>query len=163
MNEPTNERTYVYAIHIATTPERLWEALTSNEFIQQYWPEWRIESEWRVGSPVTYRTADGTFYSQGEVLECSPPNRLSYTWPESEGEKQAALPEQLVWEITAKGPETVKLLLVHSRLSEEFYKGVGEGWPMILSSLKSLLEVGKPLAFQVKEPAGAGDAQSQTV
>jgi uncharacterized protein YndB with AHSA1/START domain len=158
-----SESTYVYAICIATTQEKLWEALTSPEFIQQYWPEWRIESDWQVGSPVTYFTADGTLYSQGEVLECSPPNRLSYTWPEPEGEKGAALPEQLVWEITAKGPETVKLLLVHSRLSEEFYQGVSEGWPMILSSLKSLLEVGKPLVFPAKEATGAGDAQGQAV
>jgi uncharacterized protein YndB with AHSA1/START domain len=156
-----SERTYVYAIYIATTPERLWEALTSKEFIQRYWPEWRIESDWQVGSSVTYLTADGTFYSQGEVLECSPPNRLSYTWPESEGEKRTALPEQLLWEITAKGPETVKLLLVHSRLSEEFYQGVSEGWPTILSSLKSLIEVGKPLVFAAKE--AAGEAQSQAV
>jgi uncharacterized protein YndB with AHSA1/START domain len=158
-----SERTYVYAIHIATTAERLWEALTSTQFIQQYWPEWRIESDWQAGSPVTYRSADGNFYSQGEVLECSPPNRLSYTWPEAEGERQAALPEQLEWQITPSGPDTVKLLLVHSRLSEEFYKGVSEGWPMILSCLKSLLEVGRPLVFQAKEPAASSEAQGHTV
>ncbi len=142
-----SDHTYVYAIHIATTPEKLWDALTGNEFIQQYWPEWRIESDWKAGSPVTYFTADGNLYSQGEVLESSPPDTLSYTWPEPEGEQRPAAPERLVWRIEPSGPGTVKLLLVHDRLTEEYYQGVSQGWPKILSSLKSLLEVGTPLAF----------------
>ena len=146
------DRTFVYAIHIATTPEQLWQALTSDEFIQQYWPEWRLESDWQTGSPVRYFTADGKLYSQGEVLESNPPNTLSYTWPEPPDEPRATLPERLVWQITPSGPGTVKLLLVHDRLTEEFYEGVSQGWPTILSSLKSLLEVGKPLAFH---PRGA--------
>jgi uncharacterized protein YndB with AHSA1/START domain len=141
-----NDRTYVYAIHIATTPEKLWNALTSTDFMRQYWPEWRIESDWKAGSPVTYFTADGKLYSRGEVLESSPPNTLSYTWPEPEGEQRPE-PERLVWQIAPSGPGTVKLLLVHDRLTEECFQGVGQGWPEILSSLKSLLEVGTPLAF----------------
>jgi len=41
-----NTRTYRYALHVATTPERLWEALTKNEFWEKYWDgEWRIESD----------------------------------------------------------------------------------------------------------------------
>jgi hypothetical protein len=80
-----NNRTYVYAIYIATTPEQLWQGLTSNEFIQQYWPEWRIESDWQTGSPVTYSDfgmsvqADeprGTLGTRGKLgvmlLRCTP-------------------------------------------------------------------------------------------
>jgi uncharacterized protein YndB with AHSA1/START domain len=145
-----NDHTCVYAIHIATTPEKLWQALTSNEFIQQYWPEWQIESDWKVGSSVKYFTAEGKFYSQGEVLESSPPNTLSYTWPEPEGEKSMAVPERLIWQITPSGPGTVKLKLIHDRLTEEYYQGVSEGWPAILSSLKSLIERGTPLAYYEK-------------
>ncbi len=158
-----SEHTYVYAIHIASTPERLWTALTSNEFIRQYWGEWRIESDWQVGSPVKYFTADGKFYSQGEVLESSPPEKLSYTWPEPEEERKAASPERLVWQITSSGPGTVKLLLVHDHVTEEFYQGVSQGWPTILSSLKSLLETGKPLIFQSKGVAGADNTSSKAV
>jgi hypothetical protein len=75
--------------------------------------------------------------------------------------RQAVLPEQLDWRISPSGPGTVKLLLVHSRLSEEFYRGVSEGWPTILSSLKSLLEVGRPLDFYPRQPPG--EAQSQAI
>lgn len=155
-----SDRTYVYAIHIATTPEKLWTALTSNEFISQYFPEFRLESDWKAGSPLKYFTADGKFYSEGEVLESSPPNKLSYTWPESEAEKTAVVPERLLWEITPSGPGTVKLKLIHDRLTDKYYEAVGEGWPLILSSLKSLLETGAPLAFDKKEHASAADTSS---
>ncbi len=41
------------------------------------------------------------------------------------------------------------LRTVHSDLEEDdpFCRIVTSGWPMILSSLKSLLETGEPLAF----------------
>lgn len=141
-----NERTFVYAIHIATTPEKLWEALTSNEFIQKWWGgEWRLETDWKVGSPLKFFTRNGELYSEGEVLEADPPKTLVYTWPEPKSENPA-LPEHLTWEITPSGPGTVMLKLIH-KLSEKFYEGVSQGWPAMLSSLKSLLELGRPLDF----------------
>ncbi len=44
------ERTYVYTIHIATTPEALWRALTSSEFTEQYWGGSALES----GKPLEF-------------------------------------------------------------------------------------------------------------
>lgn len=146
-----NDRTYLYAIHIATTPERLWQALTDNTFIQQYWErEWRIESDWKAGSAVTYFAKEGSYFSEGEVLESNPPAKLSYTWPNPPEEQGDNPPEILTWEITSSGPGTVKLTLIHGRLTEEFYQGVSQGWPVVLSSLKNLLEGGKTLAFHPK-------------
>jgi uncharacterized protein YndB with AHSA1/START domain len=143
-----SDHTYTYAIHIATTPEKLWEALTSDEFWQQYWGgEWKIESDWKVGSGVKFFARDGSFYSEGEVLEADPPTAVAYTWPLPEAERGEAPPERLVWKIAPSGPGTVKLTLVHDRLTQEWYDGVSSGWPAILSSLKTLLETGKPLAL----------------
>jgi uncharacterized protein YndB with AHSA1/START domain len=87
------------------------------------------------------------------VLEARPPQKLSYTWPASEEDKTSDVPEQLTWEITPSGPGAVKLLLVHEQLSEEWYQGVSQGWPKILSSLKSLFERGQPLVFTQREAA----------
>ena len=42
--------TFVYVTYIRTTPERLWSALTTWEFMQQYWFGMRAESDWRPGS-----------------------------------------------------------------------------------------------------------------
>jgi uncharacterized protein YndB with AHSA1/START domain len=33
----TAENRFVYVTYIRTTPERLWSALTSDEFARQYW------------------------------------------------------------------------------------------------------------------------------
>jgi uncharacterized protein YndB with AHSA1/START domain len=144
-----SDHTYVYVLHIATTPEKLWQALTQSEFWERYWGEWTIDSEWTVGSAVKFFQKDGTLYSQGEVLAADPPNSLSYTWPE-EGEKTQDVPERLTWEIARSGPGTVKLTLTHEHLTEAWYKGVSQGWPWVLSSLKSLLERGEPLASDPK-------------
>jgi|688.fasta_scaffold13025_11 hypothetical protein len=43
---------FVYTLFIATTAEKLWQALTTAEFTQQYWGGRRHETDWQVGSPV---------------------------------------------------------------------------------------------------------------
>jgi hypothetical protein len=45
---------FVYVAYIATTPEKLWEALTDGEFTRRYWGGRRIESDWNVGSAVRH-------------------------------------------------------------------------------------------------------------
>lgn len=70
------------------------------------------------------------------------------------------MPQRLAWEITPSGPGTVKLKLIHDRLTDKYYDGVSEGWPAVLSSLKSLLESGTPLAFHEKEHASAADTSN---
>jgi uncharacterized protein YndB with AHSA1/START domain len=142
---PAKDRTYVYAIHIAASRDRVWEALTNDVFIRQYWPEWRFETDWKAGSNLRYYWAEnGKLYSEGEVLESDPPKKLVFTWPEHDA-KPDALPELLTWEISQFSPSVSLLKLTHERLTEEWYQGVSTGWPMIISSIKTLLETGKPL------------------
>jgi hypothetical protein len=52
--------------------------------------------------------------------------------------------------------ESVKLTVTHEidRPDSKLIAGVSSGWPHILSSLKSLLETGKPLAETTKWPEG---------
>jgi uncharacterized protein YndB with AHSA1/START domain len=35
--EATSKPKFVYVTYITTTPEKLWEALTSGEFTKKYW------------------------------------------------------------------------------------------------------------------------------
>ena len=49
MTAPTN----VYEIEIATTPERLWSAITDPEQTRKYWYGALSVSDWRVGSRWT--------------------------------------------------------------------------------------------------------------
>ena len=59
----------VYVTYIATTAEKLWEALTDGEFTRRYWGGRRIQSDWKVGSPVRHVREDGGIDWQGEVLQ----------------------------------------------------------------------------------------------
>jgi uncharacterized protein YndB with AHSA1/START domain len=141
---------FVYVTYIATTPEKLWEALTDGEFTRRYWGGRRIESDWNVGSPIRHVRQDGGIDWQGEVLESQRPRLLSYTFhlhisDEHRGER----PSRVTFELQPMG-SVVKLTLTH----EDFEPGSAtlettrHGWPAIMSSLKSLLERGSPLPFQ---------------
>jgi uncharacterized protein YndB with AHSA1/START domain len=137
---------YVYVTYIKTTPDKLWTALTSADFTEKYWPGGgggRIQSDWKVGSLVSHSTKKGAW--QGEVLRVEPPRLLSYTM-QAPGPKEEH-PSHVVFELEPLGP-VVKLTVSHYGLNEEGVKAVGKGWPQILSSLKSLLEVGSALPYE---------------
>lgn len=141
-----SDRTFVYALDIAATPEKLWEALTSNEFWQQF--SGPVESDWKSGSPVRFFLPDGKVYSEGIVLESDPPHVLSHTWPAPEGEQTTERTQRLTWRIEQRGSQSVQLTLIHENLREKAYQGVSSGWPNILGSLKNLLETGAALPIR---------------
>jgi uncharacterized protein YndB with AHSA1/START domain len=145
----------VYTIYIASTPERVWEALTSAEFSQKYFFGNSVEVEQRVGGAYIVRTPDGALHIGGEVVECDPPKRLTVTfnvnWPEL---IEKLGPTLVTYEIEQAG-DAVRLTMseAHDRpLSDDILSGGRQGWPAILSSLKSLLETGKPLAVKMGPP-----------
>ena len=148
---------FSYLIHIAATPDSVWRALTDGALTRQYWYGRRAESDWKVGSPVTfwYQSADGEAVSdRGIMLECVRPRRLSYTWQvqfiESMRDEN---PSRVTFEIEAEG-EDAKLTVTHDDLEAggEVVQAVRAGWRAILCSLKSLLETGEPLALTNRAP-----------
>ena len=140
----------VYTIYIASTPEKVWRALTTAEFSRMYFFGNAVEVEPRLGGAFTVRTPDGALHISGEVLEYDPPKRLSVTfnvnWPEL---IEKLGPTLVTYEIESVG-EAVRLTMSegHDRpLSDDILSGGRQGWPAILSSLKSLLETGKVLVI----------------
>jgi uncharacterized protein YndB with AHSA1/START domain len=145
----------VYTIYIATTPEKVWDALTSSEFSRRYFFGNTVEIEQHVGGAYVVRTPDGALHISGEVVECDPPRKLTVTfnvnWPEL---IEKLGPTLVTYEIEQTG-EAVRLTMSegHDRpLSDDVLSGGRQGWPAILSSLKSLLETGAPLTVQMKPP-----------
>ncbi len=140
MNKPR----FVYVSYIATTPEKLWQALTSGEFTEQYWFGRCVESDWRPGSKVTFTYDQGRKVDLvGQVLRCEPPRLLSYTFHEqSMGEP----PSRVTFEIEP-AQSMVKLTVTHEDFppDSQLFERISRGWPAILSSLKSLLETGRAL------------------
>jgi uncharacterized protein YndB with AHSA1/START domain len=145
----------VYTIYIASTPEKVWEALTSAEFSRQYFFGNTVEVELRIGGAYVVRTPDGALHISGEVIACEPPKKLTVTfnvnWPEL---IEKLGPTLVSYEIERTG-DAVRLTMseAHDRpLSDDILSGGRQGWPAILSSLKSLLETGKPLTVKMGPP-----------
>src|SRR4029077_9212826 len=76
----------VYTIYIASTPEKVWQALTSAEFSRKYFFGNAVEVDQKVGGAYVVRTPDGALHISGEVIEYDPPRKLTVTfnvnWPE---------------------------------------------------------------------------------
>jgi uncharacterized protein YndB with AHSA1/START domain len=150
MSEPK----FVYVTYIATTPEQLWRALTDGAFTRQYWFGTTIESDWARGSRVVFRS-DGDVHDSGEVLEYEPYRRLAYTWHVEFHEVfRREKPSRVTFELEAMGAE-VKLTVIHDDFEpgSKVREAVSNGWPLVLSSLKSLLETGRPSALASADKA----------
>ncbi|MDQ0469439.1 ArsR/SmtB family transcription factor [Labrys wisconsinensis] len=133
---------FAYSIFIDAAPERIFQALTDGAFTRQYWAGRRIASDWTVGSPVHFYIEDSEdFDISGTVLDYAPPTRLSYSWRKPAEPEAAA--STVVFELLPFGG-SVQLKITHAPLPSD--STARTGWVAILSSLKSLLEAGKPLA-----------------
>jgi uncharacterized protein YndB with AHSA1/START domain len=147
---------FVYVTYIRTTPEKLWQALFDPEFTRQYWVETWQDCEWKPGASWRLMIPDGRVGDSGEILEYEPYRRLVHTWRvEFKPELQAEGYSRLTYELEPQG-EAVKLTIIHQidRPDSQVIRDVSGGWPMILASLKSLLETGEPLAETRKWPEG---------
>jgi uncharacterized protein YndB with AHSA1/START domain len=143
-------------IYIRTTAEKLWQALTEPEFTRRYWFDTTQESEWRPGASWKIVFPDGRLADSGEVVEIDPPQRLVLKWRnELFPEMTAEGFSRMTYEIEEKG-DSVKLTITHTMdVSEsKFIAAVSTGWPIILSSLKSLLETGQSLEATRCSPEG---------
>ena len=134
---------FVYVTYIETTPEKLWDALTSSEFTERYWFGYRATSDWKVGSPYDF-TKDGGRSVQGEVLIADPPNKLAYSWDAVKNGVEREQVSRVTFDIEPRG-RVVKLTVTHDNLGPKTLRDISGGWPMVLASLKSFLETGRAL------------------
>jgi uncharacterized protein YndB with AHSA1/START domain len=146
----------VYTIYIAATPEQVWAALTSAEFSCKYFSGLAVEMEPRLGGHFIVRMPDGTAHISGEVLDYEPPTKLTVSWNVNWPGLVDKLGNTLVTYEIAPAGETVRLTMSerHDRaLGDDILEGGRQGWPAILSGLKSLLETGKAPQIAMTPPA----------
>jgi uncharacterized protein YndB with AHSA1/START domain len=151
---------FVYTTYIHTTPEQLWQALTDPAFTRRYWGA-AFESDWQAGSTYTWQQNGATITDPEQVvLESDPYRRLSYTWHTFTPEWAAATGLGEEYRAKAAGEprskvtfdlepvgEMVKLTVVHDGFEPGsiVLESVSQGWPHLLSDLKTLLETGEIL------------------
>jgi uncharacterized protein YndB with AHSA1/START domain len=135
----------VFEIYIKTTPERLWEAITSEQMRARYSFGVGTVSDWTPGSEYKASVPGVVDIASGENLEVDPPRRLVQSfnalWSE---EVQKEGTSRVTWEIEPVGT-SCRLRVTHDQLGEDANNELYGGWPMILSGLKTLLETGEDL------------------
>jgi uncharacterized protein YndB with AHSA1/START domain len=166
---PDQRTSFTYTTYIQATPERVWQGLTDPALTRRYWRhqkagEKTFRSDWKKGS--TYVMAHdevGLVVSDPEqvILESDPFERLAYTWhtftsewvaevgmDEATADAWRAEPRSKVaFDLEEVGHSVVRLTVVHDGFEpgSDVLQGISEGWPAVLSSLKSLLETGLTL------------------
>jgi len=146
---------FSYVTYIAVKPQQVWNALISRRFVPKYFFGRKVESTWEVGSPITFFTPEGEKDVYGEILALEPGKLLSYTFQHPLDTTKRKNPSQVKIELTPMGG-AVKLKLTHKDLmtqdlrpDSETFRGVNNGWPAILSALKTLLETGDSLTYEI--------------
>jgi uncharacterized protein YndB with AHSA1/START domain len=170
MNASIDKKTgFTYTTYIHTAPERVWQGLTDPAFTKRYWrhemagPK-TFRSDWKKGSTWELEHKDvGLVVSDPEqvILESDPYRRLAYTWhsftpewaaevgmDEATADTWRAEPRSKVtFDIEDAEKGVTKLTVVHDGLSlgSSVLQAISQGWPAVLSSLKTLLETGTAL------------------
>jgi uncharacterized protein YndB with AHSA1/START domain len=138
---------FMYVMYISTSPEKLWNALIDPKVTAKYWQHENV-SDWKPGSKWEHRRCNkkGTLALVGKVIESSPPRRLVLTWAFPADEAREEKHSRVTLEIEPIR-DVVRLTVTHAQLEpgSEMLQGIVKGWPIVLSSLKTLLETGRPL------------------
>lgn len=159
---PMADDAFVYTSYIAATPERVWAALTDPAFTRRYW-NLEFETDWQPGSPMVWINHGVRIeHPDQKVLVAEPYTRLSYTWHTFSEE----LAERFGWgrdfsESMAAEPRSTATFTLEpiddgtrlTVLHEGFAPGgavlssISGGWPVVISSLKTMLETGDVVEF----------------
>ena len=142
---PVNDERFVYVTYIATTAQQVRDALLKGGLTRQYCGHENV-SDWKPGSKWQHVADDGkrTVRLVGEVLESVPNKRLVMTWGDAVAAADKAKRSRVAIDIETVG-EMVRLTVTHDELSPQMRRDITNGWPRVLSSLKSFLETGRPL------------------
>ena len=142
------ESRFLYLTYIRAPAQKVWDALTDPAQNKLFWSGYHQESTWDVGADFAIVGAEGKAWDTGKVLTFDPPKRLSVTWNHQHDAAMKAEGESVCsFDLEALGEALTKLTVTHviGIADSKLIGAVSGGWPMILSSLKSLLETGKAL------------------
>lgn len=140
-----NKSKFVYVTYIRSTADEVWRALCDPEVTRSYWSNHRNRSSWKVGAKWSHEDYDDPALVDvvGTVVESDPAHRLVLTWGKPDDADDPNERSRVEFEIV-EDRGVVRLTVTHDEIEpgSKTEKGVSEGWPAVLSSLKSLLETG---------------------
>ena len=130
--------------HINTSPSKVWEALTTPELIKKYFFNTNASSDWKVGSPITFRGEwEGkTYEDKGTILESIPDKFFKYSyWSSMSGiEDKPENYANITYMLTEKDDGT-DLTIIQENIPDEKMKEHSEqNWNKVIGNLKELVE-----------------------
>ena len=152
-----NEKTsFVYVTYIRSTPEKVFDAITKPDIARRYWGHENV-SDWKPGSNWQHVRANEqrTVQVLGKVVEVTPPKRLVLTWADPARADDPGAYSRVAFDVAPYG-DMVQLTVTHDELEAGggMARSISRGWPIVLSSLKSLLETGQGIdVFAVPKSA----------
>jgi uncharacterized protein YndB with AHSA1/START domain len=153
-----NKAKQVYVTYIRSTPEKVWDALTNPEMTRQYWGHNNV-SEWKPGAAWEHRRVSNSKVDiAGKVIETSAPKRLVISWADPANIHDPDKVSRVTFDLENM-VDLVRLTVIHDELEpdSDMLRGINRGWPLVLSSLKSLLETGTPIdVMNLKASPDAG-------
>jgi uncharacterized protein YndB with AHSA1/START domain len=157
-----DKTSFVYVTYIRSTPEKVFEAITKPEIARRYWGHENV-SDWKPGSAWQHVRANEqrTVELVGKVVEVAPPTRLVITWANASQAADPASTSRVSFDV-APYKDMVRLTITHDELEagSGMAKGIQQGWPIVLSSLKSLLETGQGIDVFAKPLATSSGSRS---
>jgi uncharacterized protein YndB with AHSA1/START domain len=144
------ESRFLYVTYIRAPAAKVFAALTDPEQNRKFWGGYSQRSTWEKGADYSIVGTDGRAWDTGKVLSIDPPRHVSVSWThQMDAAMKAEGPSTASFDLEPMGDNLTKVTLTHTiNLSpSKFIEAVSSGWPMILASLKSLLETGEALAM----------------
>jgi uncharacterized protein YndB with AHSA1/START domain len=132
-----------YETTLKAPVEKIWNALTVTEIVKQYFFGTNQLSTYKVGDPITW---DGEFEGQkyldkGEILECEPLKKLSYSYLSSWSGKEDKPENYLMVKYELSTIENgTKLTITFSSYDAERAKHSENSWATIIDGLKKIVE-----------------------
>lgn len=131
-------------ITINAPAAKVWQALTDPALIKQYLFGTEAISDWKVGSPITYKGEwEGkTYEDKGTILELVPEKFLVSTyWSSMSGKPDSPENYQKVtYELSEANGQTTIAITQDNNASEESKQHSEKNWAMVLQGMKELLE-----------------------
>ena len=132
------------SIVIDAPADAVWKALVSPEAIKQYMFGTTVESDWKPGSPITWKGEwEGRRYQdKGVIVHIEPGRRLEYTHF-SPGSGLPDRPENyhtVTIELSPDGPHTRVSLLQDHNATEVAREHSERNWEIMLKGLKQYVE-----------------------
>lgn len=133
-----------YTCYIAAPVEKVWDGLVGKEANRTIFMGAEFEIELKPGGLMAWsgpgKDGKPMRYVTGEVLRAEAPRFLEYRFGMGEGKVMSHVKVELTPE-----SEAVKVVVTNDDFKDgdPAYEQNADGWPRILSRLKTLLETGK--------------------